>query len=406
MEPLFLAVICGCNAGLFREALHGVYIPRIQRGNAYFAAKVLGATGPLLSVLVHFFEDGRWGFPVEMGVEGQSLTAEDQLFILMQAGLYLTATRGLGAPEAQICYECAEPLCHSLNHPRLLCIALRGQFRFTLMTDKLSAAMQIAERVHALAQEQNDSALMIGACHSLAATLYFSGDFESARQYARQGVQIWRSGNVQAHAEEYQAPVVGCLSYGAMCEWHFGEIASCHALMDEAISIAKELKDTNALAMALNWAALLAAEERNPAQVDRFASDLIELSMRDNFVFWLTRGVIYRGWARSVSGNIAEGIAWMEQGIRDYRATGAVLALPIYLGLKAVALHLANRTSEAREAIDEAEALAERFEEACGMPNCTGYAVCFSRLSVLRGSKLRLRSAKPSESQRSRSRFR
>ena len=43
MEPLFLAVICGCNAGLFREALHEVYIPRIQRGNASFAANVLGA---------------------------------------------------------------------------------------------------------------------------------------------------------------------------------------------------------------------------------------------------------------------------------------------------------------------------------------------------------------------------
>ena len=32
MEPLFLAVIRGCNAGLFREALHEIYIPRIQRG--------------------------------------------------------------------------------------------------------------------------------------------------------------------------------------------------------------------------------------------------------------------------------------------------------------------------------------------------------------------------------------
>ena len=52
MEPLCLAVICGCNAGLFRDALHEVYIPRIQRGNAYFAANVLGARGPLLSVLV------------------------------------------------------------------------------------------------------------------------------------------------------------------------------------------------------------------------------------------------------------------------------------------------------------------------------------------------------------------
>ena len=117
MEPLFLAVICGCNAGLFREALNEVYIPRIQRGDASFAANVLGARGPLLSVLAHFFEHGRWGSPVEMGVEGQSLTAEDQLFILMQAGLYLTATRGLGAPEARICYERAESLCHSLNRP-------------------------------------------------------------------------------------------------------------------------------------------------------------------------------------------------------------------------------------------------------------------------------------------------
>jgi hypothetical protein len=123
MEPLFSAVICGCNAGLFREALHEVYIPRIQRGDAHFAAKVLGATGPLLSALVHFFANGRWGSLVETSSEGQSLTAEDKLFILMQAGLYLMATRGMGAPEPRICYECAEPLCHSLNQPRLLYLA-------------------------------------------------------------------------------------------------------------------------------------------------------------------------------------------------------------------------------------------------------------------------------------------
>jgi hypothetical protein len=94
MEPLFLAVIYGCNAGLFREALHEVYIPRIQQGSVSFAANVLGARGALLSVLVHFFEHGRWGSHMEMGAEGQGLTPEDQLLILMQAGLYLTATRG------------------------------------------------------------------------------------------------------------------------------------------------------------------------------------------------------------------------------------------------------------------------------------------------------------------------
>jgi hypothetical protein len=72
MEPLFLAVICGCNAGLFRDALHEVYIPRIQRGNTSFASRVLGARGALLSVLIHFFEHGRWRSPMEAGGEGLS----------------------------------------------------------------------------------------------------------------------------------------------------------------------------------------------------------------------------------------------------------------------------------------------------------------------------------------------
>jgi tetratricopeptide (TPR) repeat protein len=362
MEPLLLAVICGCNAGLFREALREVYIPRIQRGDSSFAAKVLGATGPLLSALVHFFEDGRWGTLVETAVEGQNLSAEDKLFVLMQAGLYLSATRGMGAPETRICYERAEPLCHSLNRPRLLYMAISGQFRYTLTTDKLSAAIRIAQRLYSLAQEQNDAGLVLGAYGALSSTLYFLGDFESARKYARHGIQLWRSRGAQAPSEEYIAPITSCLIYGAMCEWHFGEMASCHAMMDEANLITKELKDRNALAQALSCAAAVAYFERNPAAADGFASQLIELSTRHNFVFWLALGAIFRGWARSASGNTAEGIPSIEQGVRDFRTMGSVLGLPGHLARKAEALHLADRTSEALEAIYEAEAMAERFE--------------------------------------------
>jgi len=363
MEPLFSAVICGCNAGLYREALHEVYIARIQRGNACFAAKVLGATGPLLSVLVHFFEDARWGSPVQTLIEGQSLDMKDQVFILMQAGLYLTTARGLASIEAQICYERAESLCHSLNDPRLLYMALIGQWRYSLITDKLTATMQIAERVYSLAQEQNDSAVMIGACRVLACTFYFLGDFETARRYAKRGVQIWRSGSIHSYPEEHFTPVVSCLLWGAMSEWDLGEIASCHAMMGEGISAAKELNDKNSLAIALNFAAQLAENEGNSAEVDRLASDLIELSTRHNFVYWGALGAIYRGWARSASGDTVKGVPWIEHGIRDYRATGAMLSLPYLLALKAKALYLADRTSEALEAISEAEALVESFEE-------------------------------------------
>jgi predicted ATPase len=364
MEPLFLAVICGCNAGLFREALHEVYLPRIQRGNAFFAAKVLGARGALLSALAHFFEQGRWGSPAQVSVEAQSLTAEDQLFVLMQAGLYLTLTRGLGAPEARICYEHAEPLCHSLNRPLVLYSALMGQWVFSLVTEKMSATMQIAKRVYSLAQEQHDSALMIGGHRALAVTLYFLGDFEAARQYAMYGLQIWRSGGVHSPVDEFFAPAVHCLIFEAVSDWHFGETARCHATMAEAISLAKELNDMHALAVALLfWAVILGHLEGNPAEMARSASDLIELSTRQNFAFWLPAAEIFRGWARSACGDAAEGLAWIEDGLRDYRATGAVLRMPYFLALKAEALHLADRTSEALEAIAEAEAWVERSEE-------------------------------------------
>ena len=68
---------------------------------------------------------------------------------------------------------------------------------------------------------------------------------------------------------------------------------------------------------------------------------------------------------RSVSGEPVEGISWIEQGIEDYRAPGSTLGLPFFLALKAEALFAANRSSEALEAVEEAEAVAEKFEVRC-----------------------------------------
>jgi hypothetical protein len=359
MEPLFSAVICGCNSGLFRESLHEVYIPRIQRGNAYFAANVLGARGALLSVLVHFFEHGRWGSHMEMGGEGQGLTPEDHLLILIQAGQYLTATRGYAAPEVRLCYERAESLCRSLNRPVLLYVALMGHWRHSLLTDKLSATMQIAQHVYSLAQEQNEPALMIGSCAALAATHYFLGNFETCGQYAIRGVQIWRSVGVQSSVEEVDVPEVGCLIFEALFKWHIGEIASSQVTIEEALSLAKGLNDMHGLAVAVHYAVILAYFERNPIQVERRLSELIELSTRQNFAHWLAAGTNLRALMRSVSGDTREGLAWIE----DHRATRYMHFKPFALALKAEALYLANRIPEALEAIKEAERQAEISEE-------------------------------------------
>jgi len=95
----------------------------------------------------------------------------------------------------------------------LLYSALMGQWRYSLMTDKLTETMQVAKRVYSLAQEQDDPALMMGR---LPGFWYprstFLGDF-------RVGTTIrlawgFRSGareGVRSPVEEVDPPAVVCL---------------------------------------------------------------------------------------------------------------------------------------------------------------------------------------------------
>jgi len=213
----------------------------------------------------------------------------------------------------------------------------------------------------------------------LAGTFYFMGDFESAHEYAIRGAQIWRSEGVRSHkraikllpvstdavdgVQEAGGSAVSVLCYEAQAKWHLGEIASSQTTVQEAISLAKEMNDMHGLVVALWHAAVFAYYEGNPAEVERFASNSIELSTRHHFAHWLPQGEVFHGWARSISGDVTEGTSWIIEGIKDFLAIGGLRGLPFFLALKAEALQLADRSFEALEAITEAEGLVERSEE-------------------------------------------
>ena len=149
------------------------------------------------------------------------------------------------------------------------------------------------------------------------------------------------------------------------------------------------------LAVALGVALDIAHCERIVAQVQRWSSDLIELSTDHSFTHSLAIGEAFRGWALSASGNTAEGLSWLKDGIEDYRVSGSIVWLPYLLELKAEASYLADRTSDALQAIMEVEELVERFLADAGpLSNCTDSEAYFSRPSALTRPKLRLHFAK------------
>ena len=152
-------------------------------------------------------------------------------------------------------------------------------------------------------------------------------------------------------------------------------------------------------------AAWLAHFERDPAEVERLASDLFELSTVRNLhlscaeqpSFAVGRGVIQVKQPKASCGS---------RRIRDYRATGSILDMPFLTALRAETLYLADRTSDALEAIAEVEELIERFENRYWCAEIQRLRGVFLAALVPTRSRLRLHSAPQSESQRSRSRFR
>ena len=112
--------------------------------------------------------------------------------------------------------------------------------------------MQIAKRVYSLAQKQNDPALMIGAYRALAVHALLFGRFRDRATIRDAWCSDLALGRRTVSCRKSSIrPSSLVLCYEALSEWHLGEIASCQATMAEAISLAKELNDMNALAVAL-----------------------------------------------------------------------------------------------------------------------------------------------------------
>jgi hypothetical protein len=118
---------------------------------------------------------------------------------------------------------------------------------------------------------------------------------------------------------------------------------------------------------------ILSHFERDVPEAERLALDVMELFTRHNFAFWLAIGSILRGWARSASGKTAEGISCIENGIHDYRSAGSVLGMPHFLALKAEALYLAYRTSEAMEGVSPTK-VRKVPQDSCQLPGRKGFS--------------------------------
>jgi PAS domain S-box-containing protein len=358
MEPLFQGIVHACKAGHHGQALHEVYQPRIMRGDEFYAAHQLGAFGPLLSVLLNFFESGDRERPV------RGLSRPDQLYVLIQAALFLAMTKGFAAPEVERRYKLARDLVHQDGKIAEFFSVLRGLWRYHQVAAAFSQAHVLAEELGKLAEKERDPTLLLEANFALGGTLFYLGNFTLACHHLEKeikfpGTEHQRFLGVLSGFD----PRVACDSYAGWVKWYLGCPDQARAKSKAAIAAARRLKHLPTLAYALYFAARTEQLCGDAGATRHLAEETIEMSRSNNYRHWFAGATVLLGSAIVMEGKeVKKGIEHIRGGVRDWRATGAEMGRSGFLGLLAAAYLKVEDVSQGLATIEEALSLAGRNE--------------------------------------------
>jgi predicted ATPase len=117
------------------------------------------------------------------------------------------------------------------------------------------------------------------------------------------------------------------------------------------------------LAATLAQGARLLSLGEDDAALDRAANELLALASEQGFPWYRALGMIYRGWGKVVSGDVADGISLMRSGSIAYRATDAQILISFHLALLAKACEITGYVDEAFALLDDGLSIVEQMGE-------------------------------------------
>ncbi len=299
--------------------------------------------------------------------------------MLIALGASLNATKSIAAPDVEQTYLRAQYLCQHLEEPQQLFPVLRGLWNYYHMRAELQTAHALGEQLLALAQQVQDSAMLIAAHRAVGTTLFRMGAVSSAQTHFTQGIALYDPTQHRAHAFRYgeDAGVV-CQSLAAWTLWCLGSPHQGLTHSHEVVTLAQQSAYPFSVAFALGLPAIFHSFRREVRVTQERAEAAISLATEQGFPYWRAVGALMRGWALTHQGQVKEGIAQMPQGLQAYRATGAVAIQPYFLALLA----------EAHGTIEQSETGLAVLAEALTLVDTTGERWCEPELYRLKGELL------------------
>jgi predicted ATPase len=290
--------------------------------------------------------------------------AELELALQFDLATSLIVSKGWIAPEVEQAYGRAYELCQQVGETPTLLPVLQGLRRLYALRGNRGdgeKARELGEQLLALAQRQNDTALLQEAHWALGQTLCFLGELNPAHMHLEQSSAFYTPQSLSSQASRDAAGTqIACLFFTGWVLWALG-------YSDQAIET-HELSHPFTLAFAFFAMAQLNQFRREVQATLEHAEATLALSNEQGFPVWVEYGTPLRAWTLAMQEHSEEGMAQIRQVMANKPAGVTNANWPMFYALLVETYGAGGQAEEGLRMVAEALALVEetgfRFYEA------------------------------------------
>ena len=306
---------------------------------------------------------------LEQAPESSERTAQE-LTCWTALGQAHLITDGYAAEETRVAFETAFELSAHVNDPERQFLSAWGILAYHFIHGDMERSLELSEESVKRAEASGNQSFRAVAMGSRGIILFSLGQFEKSADQVKRSLALYGPEEQEEMARRFGLDVaVLSTSYGGRSQWILGYPDQAIEMTQRSLNLARERARpfdlASSLSTGIGYARLLRGEV---SETRKCAVETIEISEANHFPYIHARGLIELGWCHLQEGDIAQGIEHLEEGIAEFRATGALTTMPAAQALLAEALGAAGRAEDGlhvvADAIDYIGRSGERDSEA------------------------------------------
>jgi class 3 adenylate cyclase/predicted ATPase len=287
-------------------------------------------------------------------------------FLTSLAPAYIAA-RGYAAPEAGPILTRARELCRRIGDTRQQFGIMLGRWEWHIVRGDLRVCADQAADGMALVEGLGDPGMMMEGLFMPGVTMFYRAEFAGARTYHEKALAAYDDRERTKFWTAYTGHDAGVTHrcYLALTLWHLGHPDQALELARETCELARTIGHAFSLEHAVDFAAYLCHYCRLGAEVQARGEEEVAIATEQGFPFWHALGTLHRGAGMLLQGRGEESLPLLLKGFTAFRATGAEVRVPSYLGMLGGAYTQLARFEDAHRVLDEALAVAEKNDDRC-----------------------------------------